>query len=398
LKFPVYLLTMFNFIKLERAKKSVFERGDSRVMEGHRIRVRSDLICQTKKDLQHATHPYGMGGGKFSQGKDQSSRQKELFKIEKTEFCEADSKDNMKVFMQDFQFLTPKCEILHEVKNRSEWIKNEKVCQSSSTTLLPKSEKSGNFKADSKDGFLNNSLSPDLSSSSRQELFKIEKRENFETDSEDGIMKTSRLDYKFLIPKCENVEEVKYRPEWIKNEKTVQNFSSTTFLSKSENSEYGKFDSKHSLMNTSTKFLSPLLTINLISELLSRMEGISCNMNGKYFCSLCNITFDKNAIESHSEGGKHVSELLRKKFRQSKQHKYNSVSDFIDSSTRGKHICSLCQSDLKGIRFNLHLLSEHHAESIIKKMKKDEKKLFDKIRTNMEQKRKQILKWRWGKI
>ena len=92
------------------------------------------------------------------------------------------------------------------------------------------------------------------------------------------------------------------------------------------------------------------------------------------------------------------SELLRKKFRQSKQHKYNSVSDFIDSSTRGKHICSLCQFDLKGIRFNLHLLSEHHAESIIKKMKKDEKKLFDKIRTNMEQKRKQILKWRWGKI
>ena len=302
---------MFNFIKLERDKKSVLERGDSRVTEGHRIRVRSDLICQTKKDLQHATHPYGMDGGKFSQGKDQSSRQKELFKIEKTEFCEADSKDNMKVFMQDFQFLTPKCEILHKVKNRSEWIKNEKVCQSSSKTLLPKSEKSGNFKADSKDGFLNNSLSPDLSSSSRQELFKIEKRENFETDSEDGIMKTSRLDYKFLIPKCENVDEVKYRPEWIKNEKTVQNFSSTTFLSKSENSEYGKFDSKHSLMNTSTKFLSPLLTINLISELLSRMEGISCDMNGKYFCSLCNITFDKNAIESHSEGGKHVREAVK---------------------------------------------------------------------------------------
>jgi len=320
--------------------------------------------------------------------------------LKKTEFCEADSKDDMKVFMQDFQFLTPKCESLDEVKNRSEWIKNEKVCQSSSKTLLPKSEKSGNSKTDSTGSLLNTSLSPDLSSSSRQELFKIEKRKYFETDSKDGTMKTSRLDYKFLIPKCENVEEVKYSPEWIKNvnEKTVQNFSSTTFLAKSENSEYGKFDSKDSLLNTSTKFLSPLLTINLISELLSRMEGISCDMNGKYFCSLCNITVDKDAIESHSEGGKHVSELLRKKFRQSKQHKYNSVSDFIDSSTKGKYICSLCQFDLKGIRFNLHLLSEHHAESIIKKMKKDEKKLFDKIRANMEQKRKQILKWRWGKI
>ena len=308
---------MFNFIKLERAKKGTFEFGDSRHIEGYRIRVRSDLICHTKKDLQYATHPYVMDGGKFSQGKteDQSSSslQKELLKIEKTEFCEADSKDDMKVFMQDFQFLTPKCESLDEVKNRSEWIKNEKVCQSSSKTLLPKSEKSGNSKADSTGSLLNTSLSPDLSSSSRQELFKIEKRKYFETDSKDGTMKTSRLDYKFLIPKCENVEEVKYSPEWIKNvnEKTVQNFSPTTFLAKSENSEYGKFDSKDSLLNTSTKFLSPLLTINLISELLSRMEGISCDMNGKYFCSLCNITVDKDAIESHSEGGKHVREAVK---------------------------------------------------------------------------------------
>ena len=82
---PVYRLTMFNFIKLERAKKGTFEFGDSRNIEGYRIRVRSDLICHTKKDLQHATHPYVMDG-QFSQGKteDQSSSslQKELFKIE----------------------------------------------------------------------------------------------------------------------------------------------------------------------------------------------------------------------------------------------------------------------------------------------------------------------------
>jgi len=202
------------------------------------------------------------------------------------------------------------------------------------------------------------------------ELFKIEKREYFEADSKDGIRKTFKQDFQFLTPKCESVE-VKNSPEWIKNEKTGQNLSSTTLLPKIEKREYFEADSKDdishvtdsyrvptdsSLMNT-TKSLSPetstqpdMSIINLISELVSKLEGIISGTNGKYFCSLCQITFDKDGIESHSKGGKHVSKLFRK---------------------------------------NGHPVGENHAKSIMKKLKKD--KLFDKIRTNMKhQKEKQF--------
>ena len=53
--------------------------------------------------------------------------------------------------------------------------------------------------------------------------------------------------------------------------------------------------------------------INLIGELLSKLEGITASMNGKYFCCHCQITFDRDAIESHSKGGKHVREGSRQK-------------------------------------------------------------------------------------
>jgi len=188
---------MFNFIKQEKAKKSELELGDM--------------------------------DEKFSRGKmtDQSSSSwQELIKVEKREYFEADSKDDdTKLLKQDFQFLNPKCESVEEDRKRPEGIKNEKTGQNlSSTVLLPKIETREYFEFDFKDWIMKTPQqdcqfrtpkcgsveevknSPEWiknvcqSVPSSTLLPKSENSEYFEADSKDGISQLNRSSLTPLYP------------------------------------------------------------------------------------------------------------------------------------------------------------------------------------------------------
>jgi len=288
-------------IKQDGAKKCVFDRGESKDVEGQGIHIRSDLFSgaenvsmpsfdgttsasdptlkqklsqsnpkletfpsrsvlqkddiscpnmnenSTEDNLQHATHPYFMDEGKLYQEatSNQMIEKKECFKFENSEYFETDAKDaNVNtISKQDI-----------------------KLFGQSSATLEAK----------------------------------IENREYFEFES-------------------------KSLPPEIKAQSTLSSTAETSSTLQPN-------------ANESIRGKAEMSMISFISEALSKLEGINGSSNGKYFCSLCQMTFDKDNIESHSKGGKHVSKILK--------------------------------------------ISESHAKSLVKEMKKE--KLFDKIRVNMK--------------